>query len=392
MQATGPGRCVAIADRCRTSLHHHFLSPPPPLPPHLSLPPPLPSPSPQPLLTFLAGLLVGLVAAALALPSLSRRPLVASALYKRNPVARLLARLLFDDLSSSSSSPTSSSASSSPRVTLVGAGPGSPDLLTLAAHNALRAADVVICDKIASPALKALVPPHAEYREADKIPGKADAAQDEVNAWGVEALRAGKRVVRLKVGDPYLYGRGGEEVLFYRRHGFTAAVLPGVTSALVAPLAAGIPVTHRGYANQLLITTGQGRGGSVPDLPPYDSNRTLVMLMGVGRIPTLREDLVGGKGYPDDTPVAIIERSTHEDERVTRTTLARVKEDAAAAGVQSPAVLVLGNVVNALLEGEGEGKGEGGDRLAGLLGAGVLPAPAMKPSGAAEVRGVKVDE
>jgi uroporphyrin-III C-methyltransferase len=173
-----------------------------------------------------------------------------------------------------------------------------------------------------------------------------------VNGLGLAALQRGKRVVRLKVGDPYLYGRGGEEVAFYRAHGFEPRVIPGVCTALAAPCAAGIPVTHRGAANQVLLSTGQGRGGSFPDLPPFDATRTLVLLMAVGRIPLLRADLCEQRAYPEHTPVAIIERATHPTQRITRTTLADLARDAGAADVQSPAVLVIGSVCSALEQPE----------------------------------------
>ena len=186
----------------------------------------------------------------------------------------------------------------------------------------------------------------SSFKIAEKIPGNADSAQESVNAWGLEALQRGKNVVRLKVGDPFLYGRGGEEALFYLKHGYTADVIPGVCAALAAPAIAGIPVTHRGAANQVLISTGQGRGGTLPQLSPYVEGRTLVLLMAVGRIPHLAADL---HDYPQDSPVAIIERASHPDERVTRTTLANIAPDAAAAGVESPAVIVIGPVVDVLV-------------------------------------------
>ena len=258
------------------------------------------------------------------------------------------------------------------RISLVGVGPGASDLLTLAAARALALADVVITDRIASPELRALIPSHAEIRVSDKMPGKgnADAAQDDINEWGVGALRAGRRVVRLKVGDPFLFGRGGEEVLFYRSHGFEPEVIPGVSSALAGPLAAGIPVTHRGAASSLLIATGVGRGGALPPLPPYDPTRTLVLLMAVGRLPTLAADL--GAAYPPDTLVAVIERATHADQRVTTGTLADIGARAEAAGVVAPAVIVVGAVVGALEAGGDSDSGVGvgvGDRDFGVVGA-----------------------
>lgn len=231
------------------------------------------------------------------------------------------------------------------RISLVGAGPGSPDLLTVAAYHALASADVVICDRIAPSALRAIARPAALFLVADKLPGRADVAQAELNAWGIDALQRGRNVVRLKAGDPYLYGRGGEEFEFYAGHGFLPDVIPGVCSALSAPLSAGIPVTHRGCASQVLISTGHGRDGALPELPPFHASRTLVLLMAVSRMRTLREQL-GEGGYPSSTPVAVIERATHPDERVTCTTLARLCEDAATAA--SPAVIVVGAVVDAL--------------------------------------------
>ena len=231
-----------------------------------------------------------------------------------------------------------------PSITLVGGGPGAPELLTLAGLAALRSADVVISDLIAPPELRALAPPSAAFHVADKVPGNADSAQASVNATGLAALLQGKRVVRLKVGDPFLYGRGGEEVAFFRSHGFEPRVIPGVSAALAAPCSVGIPVTHRGAANQLLISTGQGRGGGFPDLPPWDSSRTLVLLMAVGRAGKLRDDLCVGKGYPEGTPVCVIERATQPDARVTRTTLGQLAGEAERLQFSSPAVLVVGTV------------------------------------------------
>lgn len=231
-------------------------------------------------------------------------------------------------------------------ITLAGGGPGSAGLLTLAAYAALQRADVVISDLIAPPELRAVAPAHAEFYVADKVPGNADSAQSSVNGLGLDALRRGKRVVRLKVGDPYLYGRGGEEVEFYRAAGYEPRVIPGVCTALAAPAAAGIPVTHRGAANQVLFSTGQGRGGSFPDLPPYSSSRTLVLLMAVGRIPLLYGDLCEARGYPADTPVCVVEKATHVDEKVYRTTLERLAVEAA--GVVSPAAIIIGSVCTAL--------------------------------------------
>ena len=234
-----------------------------------------------------------------------------------------------------------------PSITLVGGGPGAPDLITLAGLSALRSADVVITDLIAAKELRALAPAGCVFHVADKVPGNADSAQASVNAIGLAALREGKRVVRLKVGDPFLYGRGGEECEFFRAHGFEARVVPGVSAALAAPICAGIPITHRGAANQVIISTGQGRGGAFPDLPPFEPSRTLVLLMGVARAGKLRADLCDARGYPEACPVAVIERGTHPDERITRTTLGELAAVAEAMQppLSSPAVIVVGAVV-----------------------------------------------
>ena len=139
------------------------------------------------------------------------------------------------------------------------------------------------------------------------------------------------------------------QVAWYESHGFVVEVIPGVSSALAAPLVAGIPVTHRGAATSVLIATGQGRGGEFPPLPQADASRTLVLLMGVARLRSLEHDLAA-VGYEPSTPVAVIERATHADERVTVATLSTIASIAAAAGIQSPAVIVVGAVVHAMDE------------------------------------------
>eukprot|EP01113_Clastostelium_recurvatum_P019709 TRINITY_DN2326_c0_g1_i13.p1 TRINITY_DN2326_c0_g1~~TRINITY_DN2326_c0_g1_i13.p1 ORF type:complete len:451 (-),score=81.27 TRINITY_DN2326_c0_g1_i13:1437-2789(-) len=196
------------------------------------------------------------------------------------------------------------------RIFLVGAGPGDPDLLTVKAARLLQQVDLVIADNLVPQAILDLV--RGELRLARKLPGTADEAQDELNVMALEALSQGKSVVRIKSGDPFLFGRGGEELLFFRRHGYVAEVVPGLTSAIAAPQAAGIPVTHRGVADQVLITTGRGRAGAFPAIPDFVPTRTTVFLMGVARIDMLVEHLIE-KGYPPDLPVAIIGMVIFED-------------------------------------------------------------------------------
>ncbi|KAK3062520.1 uroporphyrin-III C-methyltransferase, partial [Teratosphaeriaceae sp. CCFEE 6253] len=157
-----------------------------------------------------------------------------------------------------------------------------------------------------------------------KFPGNADAAQDELHRLGLEALKEGKTVLRLKQGDPYLYGRGAEELEYFRTHGYEATVLPGITSSLSAPLFAKIPATHRGVSDQIIICTGTGRKGAPPDPPAYLANQTVVFLMALHRLRELVPSLTGhqtGAAYPPSTPCAVIERASCPDQRVIRTTL-----------------------------------------------------------------------
>lgn len=186
---------------------------------------------------------------------------------------------------------------------------------------------------------------------ARKVPGRADEAQDELNTWCIDALREGKTVVRLKIGDPFLFGRGGEEVLFFRQHGYECTVVPGVSSSLSAPLMAGIPPTHRGVADQVLIVTGQGRGGSTPELPPYSANRTTVFLMAVGRLPALTSALVSTAGFPADCPAAVVENATLPNQRAVFGDLSTIARISADAGIKPPACFIVGNVVQVLQSG-----------------------------------------
>lgn len=225
-------------------------------------------------------------------------------------------------------------------------GPGDPDLLTIAAYKALQAADVVVADRLVSQEILELVQ-HGELKVARKLPGCALEAQREIYRWCAEALLAGKKVVRLKIGDPYVFGRGGEEVLEFRRLGVEPKVIPGISSALAGPLAAGIPVTHRGIANRVVFCTGINKDELVPDVPPYHAEQTCVFLMAVGRLPELVDALSADK-YPANTPVAIIERATTPRERTVRTDLTNVVADAEANNVKAPAIIVVGGVVLAL--------------------------------------------
>lgn len=241
------------------------------------------------------------------------------------------------------------SPASSGRIVLVGSGPGNPDLLTRAAHKAILSADLVLADKLVPSPILDLVPRRATVHIARKFPGNADRAQEELLEMGLDGVRAGKVVVRIKQGDPYIYGRGGEEFDFFRAHGYTPTVLPGITSALSAPLFADIPLTHRSVADQVLICTGTGRKGAPLDPPEYVQSRTLVLLMSLHRLSALVESLYV-KGYPVDTPCAVLERASCPDQRVIRTTLENVRAAVEEEGSRPPGLLVVGHACTVLMK------------------------------------------
>ncbi len=191
-------------------------------------------------------------------------------------------------------------------ILLIGSGPGSPDLLTYAARQAIDTADVILSDKLVPAAVLALVPRGTELFIANKEPGNSENGQQELIDKALEALNLGKKVVRLKQGDPYLFARGGEEVQMFVKHGYKPVVIPGITSALSAPLFAQIPATHRGVADQFLVMTGTGRKGAFPDFPFHCATRTTVFLMALHRLEELLEALFA-KGWPKDLPCAVID-------------------------------------------------------------------------------------
>ncbi|KAG2337615.1 uroporphyrin-III C-methyltransferase [Suillus weaverae] len=280
------------------------------------------------------------------------------------------------------------------RILLVGSGPGHPSLLTIATHNALtKHADLVLSDKLVPAAVLALIPETVEVRIARKFPGNAEGAQSEMMDAAVEAARRGLTVIRLKQGDPVVYGRAGEEVLFFRAHGFEPLVVPGVSSAIAAPIFAGIPVTQRGVAESVVVCTGVGRQGREVKLPGYERSRTVLILMGVARIAQvvgamIRNDSGSGEGlqngegrregrpYPRNTPIAIIERGSMPDQRVVASTLGDICEALDSVGEQRPpGMMVVGWAVLAL-QGTGdtsvleEGEDRDEERIRKWLGGG----------------------
>ncbi|KND03654.1 uroporphyrinogen-III C-methyltransferase [Spizellomyces punctatus DAOM BR117] len=234
-------------------------------------------------------------------------------------------------------------------ITLVGAGPGDPGLLTLRALDAIRTADLVVSDQLISDQILALVPRKRLHLVQKKAAGKSDASQNDANETCLAALSRGLNVVRLKGGDPFLFGRGGEEVAFFREKGYEPKIVPGISSCIAAPESAFIPVTHRGVADQLLVLSGRGEGGAFPEVPPHYEKRTTVVLMAVGRLQELVDRMIE-KGYPNDCPAAVVEKGCWRDgsERVVDGTLQTIVGRVKDAAVGAPALLVVGDAVSVL--------------------------------------------
>lgn len=233
-------------------------------------------------------------------------------------------------------------------VSLVGAGPGDPGLLTLAGAERLATAEVVVYDRLANPRLIDLAPPTAERIYVGKAADRHTLRQEEINALLVRKGLEGKRVVRLKGGDPYVFGRGGEEAEALVTAGVPFEVIPGVTSAVAAPAYAGIPVTHRGLASSVAFVTGHedpGKDETAIDWPHLARGvDTIVFLMGTKTLPEIVERLVAG-GRSPRTPVAVIEWGTLPRQRTVTGTLSDIVARVADAGLQPPALTVVGEVV-----------------------------------------------
>jgi uroporphyrin-III C-methyltransferase len=239
------------------------------------------------------------------------------------------------------------------RVTLVGGGPGTDDLLTVAAVRALAEADVVLYDRLAPHTRLAEHAPNAELIDVGKRPGHHAIPQSEIEALIVGHAEAGARVVRLKGGDPYVLGRGSEEVLACHRAGIPVEVVPGVTSAVAVPAAAGIPLTHRGVSHLFTVVSGHAPLTEAELTHLAGLGGTIVVLMGVGALPSLTAGLARA-GLDAEMPVAIIERGFQAGQRTTTGTLSDIVGAAGRAQVSSPAVVVIGEVVRLAHDGEAD--------------------------------------
>ncbi|MCF0092260.1 uroporphyrinogen-III C-methyltransferase [Micromonospora sp. MH99] len=237
------------------------------------------------------------------------------------------------------------------RVALVGAGPGDPELITVRGWRLLTEADVVVADRLVPGLLLDELRADVELVDASKVPYGPSRAQEEINRILVDRALAGAVVVRLKGGDPYVFGRGGEELLACAEAGVPVTVVPGVTSSIAAPAAAGIPVTHRGVAHEFTVVSGHVAPDSPASLVRWDAlaglRGTLVILMGLKNLAAITATLIA-HGRPPQTPAAVVQEGTTGAQRVLRATLATVAADTLAADLRPPAVVVVGDVVGAL--------------------------------------------
>ncbi|WP_212723103.1 uroporphyrinogen-III C-methyltransferase [Nocardioides jishulii] len=235
-----------------------------------------------------------------------------------------------------------------PGVVIVGGGPGDPELVTVAARHALASADVVVADRLAPRALLDELGPHVELLDVTKLPRGRSARQEYINDVIVEKAREGKRVIRFKGGDNFVFGRGFEEVQACRAAGVPVTVIPGLSSSVAVPGLAQIPVTHRGVAHEFTVVSGHlppGHDESLVEWPALARLRgTLVLLMAVENAPAIAATLVE-HGRDPHTPVAVICDGTMPTERTVLSTLATLSDDLAAQGVRPPAIIVVGDVV-----------------------------------------------
>ncbi|MFC5183115.1 uroporphyrinogen-III C-methyltransferase [Actinomadura harenae] len=233
-------------------------------------------------------------------------------------------------------------------VALVGGGPGDPGLITVRGRQLLAQADVVITDRLAPRELLDELPADVEIIDAAKIPYGRTVTQDRINEHIVEQVALGRFVVRLKGGDPFVFGRGGEEVIHCAKHGIPVQVVPGITSAVAVPSAAGIPVTHRGVAQEFHVVSAHVAPGDPASTVDWEalgrSHGTLVLLMAVERMERIAATLIR-YGRASGTPVAVIQDGTLPGQRALTATLGTVTEEMAAAGVRPPAIVVVGDVV-----------------------------------------------
>ncbi len=235
------------------------------------------------------------------------------------------------------------------KVYLVGAGPGDPGLLTVKGKTLLECADVVVYDALVSPQILALINPHAEKIDAGKRRGRHSLKQDETTQLLIEQAQIHAIVVRLKGGDPFVFGRGGEEMEDLIAVGVAVEVVPGVTSGIAAPAYAGIPLTHRGYSSSVTFVTGHETVGKYRPQVNWQAiaqgSETIAVYMGVHNLPYITQELLSA-GLSPDTPIALIRWGTRPDQEELIGTLETIVQRVEESGFEAPAIAVIGQVVN----------------------------------------------
>lgn len=235
------------------------------------------------------------------------------------------------------------------KVYLVGAGPGDPGLLTVKGKALLEHADAVVYDALVSPPILAMINPQAERIDGGKRRGRHTKAQTETTALLIALAHRHAVVVRLKGGDPFVFGRGGEEMADLVAAGIEVEVVPGITAGIAAPAYAHIPVTHRDYSSSVTFVTGHEAAGKYrPDInwtAIAQGSETIVIYMGVHNLPNIIPQLLGG-GLPDTTPIALIRWGTRPEQAELRGTLATIVQQVQETNFEAPAIAVIGQVVN----------------------------------------------
>ena len=232
-------------------------------------------------------------------------------------------------------------------VSLVGSGPGDPELLTIKALRLIQQADVIVFDRLVSAEILDLIPPGISRISVGKSPGKHCVPQDQINEIIVSLASSGRRLVRLKGGDPYIFGRGGEEALVLRQHGIPFEVVPGVTAAAGCSSYSGIPLTHRGLSHSVRFVTGHLQNNETLNIDWHklaDPDCTLVFYMGLVNLHTICAELTRA-GLPASTPAAAVHGGTTNSQRKVFSTLAGRGDAVSKAGLQSPVTTIIGDVV-----------------------------------------------